>query len=146
MGEIHLPSGFAAYELQLPSPFAWVIASINFDAGEDKLSVELVENMPVTSAQERRRASLAIKGMLSFRAADEGELGHYWHARTSENIDPSTNIYEIQNSSYLQEVRQNSILGFDGELRHLMVATEITCLEFICDEYTKIEISVAEEQ
>ena len=139
------PSGFSPHKLQLPlarTSWAWLIERISFVADEDAISVDLLEMLPETSQFEQRRLRLEIERIIAFRALDEGTMTHYWHARDTEGVDPSTSVYTIASSPFLEEVRANYFLSSDDNpLVHVLLAGTTTCLELIGDNYTQFRIS-----
>jgi len=70
---------------------------------------------------------------VSHRAHDEGDIHAYWPRRAEEGV-PVSFAYEIQETPYLEELRQG-VKGLIGlPLRHFLVGSQNVCLEVISTE------------
>ena len=73
---------------------------------------------------------LTVDNPISYRVHDERELLSYWSQRALEEA-PISIAYEIETSSYLDELRAGATGLFGTPLRHFLVSGQNICLEVI---------------
>jgi hypothetical protein len=76
---------------------------------------------------------IVVGDPVSFRVHDEREIQPYWEQRAAEGA-PIAMAYEIEQSAYLDELRQGVSAMMEMPLRHFLIGGANTCLEIISSE------------
>ena len=88
---------------------------------------------------------ITVDDPISHRAHDDRELIDYWNQRSAEGA-PIAVAYEIEKSSYLDELRTGVSGLIDTPLRHFLLGGQNLCLEVIASHPPAIHTSFPKTQ